>query len=108
MTVFEERACESLLKVDDEVRPVEKPSTLAQLVQDRKRKAKDIQGDSKYQADYILASAACVEQHWSVADTSLTKRRQKLSPMLFEALLFLRSNWEYVTDSLIVEAIKLN
>ena len=28
--------------------------------------------------------------------------------MIFEALLSLRSNWIYVTDSLIVEAIKLN
>ena len=108
LTVFEERACASLLKTNYEVTSVEKPSTLAQLIKDRKRKAKDIQGDSKYEAGYILASAACVEQHWSVADTILTKQRQKLSPIVFEALLFLRSNWEYVTDSLIVQAIKLN
>ena len=73
LTAFEERACESLLKANDDVAPVKKPSTLAQLIEDRKRKAQDVSGDSKYQADHVLASTSCVERHWSVADTILTK-----------------------------------
>ena len=108
MSSFEERACEPLLKSNKQAEPVEKASTLAQALKNRKRKASELQSESKYQASYILASACCVENHWSVADVILTKRRQTLSSIVFEALIFLRSNWEYVNDSLIVEAIKLN
>ena len=74
----------------------------------KKRKNTELKSNSKYEAGYILASAACVECHWSVADTILTKRRQSLSPVVFEALLFLKSNWEHVTESMIVEAIKIS
>jgi hypothetical protein len=45
-----------------------------------------------YRFDHVIGSAAVVERLWSVARYILTTNRSSLSPVLFEALLFLRSN----------------
>ena len=42
--------------------------------------------------DHIIGSAAEVERLWSIARYLLTTLRSQLSPILFEALLFLRLN----------------
>ena len=52
--------------------------------------------------DYVIGSAAVVERLWSVARYILTTNRSSLSPVLFEALLFLRSNrtlWDVRTSA---------
>jgi hypothetical protein len=42
--------------------------------------------------DHVIGSAAEVERLWSIARYLLTTLRSQLSPILFEALLFLRAN----------------
>ena len=42
--------------------------------------------------DFILGSAAEVERLWSIANHVLTDERKKTSPLMLEALLFLRVN----------------
>jgi hypothetical protein len=42
--------------------------------------------------DHVIGSAAVVERLWSVARYTLTTNHLSLSPVLFEALLFLHSN----------------
>ena len=108
LTPIELIACRPLLKTNQDTEIFPRPNTISQIMAGRKRKITELKSNSKYEAGYILASAACVECHWSVADTILTKRRQSLSPVVSEALLFLKSNWEHVTESMIVEAIKIN
>ena len=81
---------------------------LEQVMMDKKRKLESMEkGESKYEAAYILSSASYVEQHQSVADNLLSKRRNIISPILFEALLFLKSNSSYWSDKdVILLAIK--
>ena len=45
MSLFEERACEPLLKSHKETEPVEKPPTLTQALKNRKRKANELQSE---------------------------------------------------------------
>ena len=55
-----------------------------------------------------MTSAACMKCHRLVADNIITNRRQNITPILFEALLIWRSNWECVTDFDIVNVIIIN
>ena len=61
-----------------------------------KRKADEISEEYNSNSDdcfdHVIGSAAVVERLWSVARYILTTNRSALSPVLFEALLFLRSN----------------
>jgi hypothetical protein len=61
-----------------------------------KRKADEISEEYNSNSDdcfdHVIGSAAVVERLWSVARYILTTNRSSLSPVLFEALLFLRSN----------------
>ena len=51
---------------------------------------------SKYHnLDYIGGSAAEVEQLWLEAKFFLTAHRAKMSPIFFEALMFLKFNQQY-------------
>ena len=46
-------------------------------------------GKSQYiNCDFIMGFAACVERLWSEADAIFTKRRNGLSPITFEMILF--------------------
>ena len=71
-----------------------------------KRKADEISEEYYINSDdcfdYVIGSAAVVERLWSVARYILTTNRSSLSPVLFEALLFLRSNrtlWDVRTSA---------
>ena len=65
----------------------------------KKRKASELEGTdvcSKYHnLDYISESAAEVEQLWSEAKVFLTAHRAKISPIVFEDLMFLKFNQQY-------------
>ena len=54
--------------------------------------------------DFICGSAAEVERLWSVAKCILTDNRAKLTPAMFEALLFLKTNEEYWDMATVMEA----
>ena len=45
--------------------------------------------------DFILGSAAVVERLWSIVDRLIDGERNNTSPLLMEALLFLRANIIY-------------
>ena len=51
-------------------------------------------GERYINLDFIVGSAAVVESMWSEADVILIKRRRCMSPYVFEAILFLKSNRE--------------
>jgi hypothetical protein len=57
--------------------------------------------------DFVLGSAAEVERLWSVARYVITDLRIRLSPVMFEALLFLKVNKDYWDKYLVAEAMKL-
>ena len=61
-----------------------------------KRKADEISEEYNSNSDdcfdHMIGSAAVVERLWSVARYILTTNRSSLSPVMFEAVLFLRSN----------------
>ena len=73
-----------------------------------KRKAKEDEISEEYNSnsddcfDHVIGSAAVVERLWSVARYILTTNRSSLSPVMFEAVLFLRSNrtlWDVRTSA---------
>lgn len=101
MTIEEKNACKILLKhcesmSDDEVESededLEEDITRAIEIQE-KRKAKEIEGQSKYiNCDFVMGSAAIVEQLWSKGGCVYTSRRLGMSPMVFEMIMFLKEN----------------
>ena len=65
----------------------------------KKRKASELEVTdvhSKYhKLNYIGGSAVEVERLWSEAKFVLTAHRAKMSPIVFEALIFLKFNQQY-------------
>ena len=57
-------------------------------------------------ADFILSSAAVVERLWSLADKILDGARNNTTPIVVEALLFLRCNRSFWDEETIVQAYK--
>ena len=55
-------------------------------------------------ANFILGSVAEVERLWSTADRVLDGKRNRTTPLLFEAFLFLKYNKKYWDFNLFVEA----
>ena len=57
------------------------------------REIREMLGVSKYaNLNFIMGSAAVVEQLWSKSDCVYTKRRAGLSPLVFEMIMFLKEN----------------
>ena len=110
----EKEAYESLLAQDaneegGQGQGTNQPSSLAERMKHRlrKRKAGLIETDisSPYKnVDFICGSAAEVERLWSVAKYILTDNRVKLTPAMFETLLFLKTNKEYWDMATVMEA----
>lgn len=72
----------------------------------KKRKAGVIEGDltSPYKnVDFICGSAAEVERLWSIAKYILTDNRSRMTPAMFESLLFLKTNVEYWDVPMVME-----
>ena len=57
--------------------------------------------------DFILGSAAEVERLWSIATNVLTDERKNTSPLMLEALLFLRVNERLWDASTVKQAINM-
>ena len=57
--------------------------------------------------DFILGSAAEVERLWSIATNVLTDERKKTTPLMLEALLFLRVNEPLWDVNMVKQAIHM-
>ena len=101
MTQQEEESCINLLINNNGASVAENVSKSFQdrMSKRKKRKASELEGTgvrSKYHnLDYIGGSAAEVERLWSEAKFVLTAHRAKISPIVFEALIFLKFNQQY-------------
>ena len=101
MTQQEEEACVSLLMNDTDASVAENVSDSFQYRTSKreKRKASELEGTgvrSKYHnLDYIGGSSAEVERLWSEAKFVLNAHRAKISPIVFEALMFIKFNQQY-------------
>ena len=101
MTQQEKEACVCLLINNTDASVAENVSDSFQdrMSKRKKRKASELEGTdvpSKYHnLDYIEGSAAEVQPLWSEAKFVLTAHRAKISPIGFEALMFLEFNQQY-------------
>ena len=102
LTQDEKDACKRLLIEEEVVDGAEQNVhvSLADRMRDRikKRKAGVFEADlsSPYRnVDFICGSAAEVERLWSIAKHVLTNNRSRLTPAMFETLLFLKMNDKY-------------
>ena len=101
LTFEEKLACEKLLTgeivVHGDVLP--QATTLAQRIklQNKKRKAGELDRKMSLYKDvgFICGSAAEVERIWSICKYILTNLRSKLTPVFFEALVYLKINADY-------------
>ena len=101
MTVGEKEACKSLLVNDDgnsSGSDQEEEIDYEERLRQRKQQRENPLGYMN--CDFILGSAAEVERLWSIATNVLTDERKKMSPLMLEAVLFLRVNsrlWDVQT-----------
>jgi hypothetical protein len=62
--------------------------------------------DSAYvNLDFVLGSAAD-ERLWNQAKYCMSHHRKRITPQLFESLVFLKYNKEFWTDTLIIQAYR--
>lgn len=82
------------------------PGLKAQVEEaERKRAADTVQGSSEYvNLDFVLGSAAEVERLWSLAKYVLTNQRKSMTPLMFEAFMFLKINETFWSEALVIEA----
>ena len=64
------------------------------------------ENDQYMSADFVLGSIAEVERIWSIAIHILSDVRNRLKPLIFEAILFLKYNSQYWGDLLVAQAIR--
>jgi hypothetical protein len=125
MTDAEKRACRSLKKQastsspnnangsnseqsessdDEEPRSPDFEARVYKYLEERESEG---QLESPYvNCNFIYGSTAEVERLWSVSSYILTKQRRRMTPQLFEAILFLRYNERFWNLGLVVEAMK--
>ena len=88
---------------DQEVEEGEQASFVARFLKKRKVGELERREASPYKnVDFICGSAAEVERLWSICRYILTNTRSRMTPSLFEALVFLKVNNEY-WDSIMVQ-----
>ena len=54
--------------------------------------------------DFICGSAAEIDRLWSIAKYILTDTRSRLTSVMFETILFLKTNEEYWDMAMVMEA----
>ena len=84
--------------------------TLDEVEQARKRRrTQEVVGntvaDDYINLDFILGSAAEVERLWSISSYILLKHRLSMSPVMFEALAYLKVNKELWNKTDVIEAM---
>ena len=75
----------------------------------KRRKTEKKQSGEYVNASFIVGTVVAVEQLWSVAKYVLSEHRRRMSPQMFEAILFLKSNdrlWDAKLVSDAVHAIR--
>ncbi|KAI0559707.1 hypothetical protein FGB62_139g25 [Gracilaria domingensis] len=92
LTEVEVTDCNRLLLTSEPVHTslsqVDGPASYTERLHRRKKQKIS---DARYRdCSFILGSVAEVERLWSVADNILRNQRMSLSPLLFEAIIFLR------------------
>ena len=101
MTAGEKEACESLLVIDDGNSSGSDREEEIEYEERLRRRKRQRENPSGYRnCDFILGSAAEIERLWSIATNVLTDERKKMSPLMLEAVLFLRVNcrlWDVQT-----------
>jgi len=107
MNEEERRACEILeIEQDETFESVQNSSlTMAQKLVSGKRRC--IERDTKYRnCNFVVGSVAIVERLWSVANYIYCDNRKSMTPMLLEALIFLKTNDELWDVGLVSEAMR--
>jgi hypothetical protein len=107
MSIQEKEACEHL-KIDppddlEEPQPAAGLPTMAEQLKQISESNKRQRTDTEYiNVDFILGSAAEVERLWSICKYILTNQQRKsLTPLLFEALTFLKVNKRFWNLSMV-------
>eukprot|EP00171_Calliarthron_tuberculosum_P002931 IDg2931t1 len=107
LTIDEKNACEKL-RISRLIRSSSSLSegrTIADKLANGKRRC--VEPRSKYRnCGFILGSAAEVEGLWSVCNYVLTNHRKSMTPLLFECLIFLKTNKEFWDLNLVTEAMR--
>lgn len=102
LTSSEKTACKSLLYVESEITAsqkdiesdIEKPVEIMERIH-RKRRKIETKGRKYIDTRFILGSVAIVKRLWSKANISIRNHRKSASPLLIEAILFLKINQKY-------------
>ena len=112
LTQREKQSVLHLLKeeVNDEDENTEASDEEIDEIEQAKKRRKTLQVgnniESRYiNLDFILGSVAEVERLWSMAYYILVKNRQKMSPVVFEAIVFLKINKDMWEECDVIEAI---
>lgn len=106
LTDAEKLACSKLLLHEEpaEIPVANNQMSLSDMIQERKKRR--IEKAPRYRnCDFILGSAAEVERLWSISKHILCDNRKTLTPILFEALLFLKVNKSYWNLELVAKAM---
>jgi len=105
LSLIEKNAVATLLKPSLATVVVEEETQENSFLQRYAKKAKTSCTDDEYiNCDFILGSAAEVERLWSTCKYILCENRMRLSPQLFEALVFLKVNSRLWDAQMVSEA----
>lgn len=105
MTQAEKRACRALL-LESEGNIDDMNAAESSVLSEIKKRRKLSHSSPKYMdASFILGSVALVERLWSLARNVLTDNRKNCSPILIEAILFLKVNSAYWDCTTVAAAI---
>ena len=111
MTEPEKAACAHLKNSEGPDVIDDSTMSLADRLKEKSRKCKagerDRSGALYKNVDFIPGSAAEVERLWLMCQYFLTTQRAKMTPILFEAIMFLRINHEYWDIHLVVHAYSM-
>ena len=108
MTENEKTACARLLLETDDDSSESSDNEEVPYEERLRQRQRQRENPSGYMnCDFILGSAAEVERVWSIATTVLTDEQKNTSPLMLEALLFLRVNERLWDASTVKQAINM-
>ena len=108
----EEVACQNLVKKvgsnetsdDNSASPLKMVDRLKRMLDGTEKSATN---NNYHDVGFIFGSAAIVERLWSKANFIQTKHRRRMTPMLFESLLFLKENSRFWNDATVLKAVQM-